>query len=157
MLWSTYQSVYSNSEMLAPVHRWIAGACIFFTWHKINIKRSPNAIKLYRDFLWTRWKILGPGCTWGESRGGDNPLGRARGPRHALEGCAHLGCPPDRLFALWIPQKSQNPRGVDENSSSHHRVQNYQIQSRHHHGGVHHFHWRLSDDVWVVLCRPSGP
>ena len=29
MLWSTYQSVYSNSEMLAPVHRWIAGACIF--------------------------------------------------------------------------------------------------------------------------------
>ena len=29
ILWSTYQSVYSNSEMLAPVHRWIAGACIF--------------------------------------------------------------------------------------------------------------------------------
>ena len=29
MLWSTYQSVYSNSEMLAPVHRWIAGACTF--------------------------------------------------------------------------------------------------------------------------------
>ena len=29
MLWSTYQSVYSNSEILAPVHRWIAGACIF--------------------------------------------------------------------------------------------------------------------------------
>ena len=29
MLWSTYQSIYSNSEMLAPVHRWIVGACIF--------------------------------------------------------------------------------------------------------------------------------
>ena len=27
MLWPTHQSVYSNSEMLAPVHRWIAGAC----------------------------------------------------------------------------------------------------------------------------------
>ena len=25
--YKTYQSVYSNSEMLAPVHRWIAGAC----------------------------------------------------------------------------------------------------------------------------------
>ena len=24
-----YQSVYSNSEMLAPIHRWIAGACTF--------------------------------------------------------------------------------------------------------------------------------
>ena len=27
MLWSTHQSVYSNSEMLAPVHWWIARAC----------------------------------------------------------------------------------------------------------------------------------
>ena len=27
------------------------------------------------------------------------------------------------------------------------RVQNHQIQSRHHHGGVHHFHWCLSDDA----------
>ena len=23
--------------------------------------------------------------------------------------------------------------------------------------GVHHLHWCLSDDAWVVLCRPSGP
>ena len=27
------------------------------------------------------------------------------------------------------------------------RVQNHQIQSRHYHGGVHHFHWCLSDDA----------
>ena len=27
------------------------------------------------------------------------------------------------------------------------RVQNHHIQSRHHHGGVHHFHWCLSDDA----------
>ena len=32
-------------------------------------------------------------------------------------------------------------------SSSRRRVQNHQIQSRHHHGGVHHFHWCLSDDA----------
>ena len=37
------------------------------------------------------------------------------------------------------------------------RVQNHQIQSRHHLGGVHHVHWCLSDDAWVVLCRPAGP
>ena len=30
-------------------------------------------------------------------------------------------------------------------NSSRHRVQNHQIQSRYHHGGVHHFHWCLSD------------
>ena len=41
-------------------------------------------------------------------------------------------------------------------NSSRCRVQNHQIQSRHTHRGVHHFHWRLSYDGWVVLCRPSG-
>ena len=42
----------------------------------------------------------GPWLHLGESRGGDNPPGCARRPRRALVGCAHLGCPPDRLFAL---------------------------------------------------------
>ena len=42
-------------------------------------------------------------------------------------------------------------------NSSHRRVQNHQIQSRHHHGGVHHFHWCLSNDALVVLCRPTSP
>ena len=32
-------------------------------------------------------------------------------------------------------------------NSGRRRVQNHQIQSRHHHGGVHHFHWCLSDDA----------
>ena len=32
-------------------------------------------------------------------------------------------------------------------NSSRHRVQNHQIQSRHHHGGVHHVHWCHSDEV----------
>ena len=32
-------------------------------------------------------------------------------------------------------------------NSSRRRVQNHQIQSRHHHGGVHHFQWCLSDDA----------
>ena len=41
--------------------------------------------------------------------------------------------------------------------SSRRRVQNHQIQPRHRHGGVHHFHWCLSYDAWLVLCRPSGP
>ena len=44
-----------------------------------------------------------------------------------------------------------------EINSSCRKFQNHQIQSRHHHGGVHHPHWCLSNDAWVVLCRPSGP
>ena len=65
-----------------------------------NIKQSPNATKLHDDFLWARRKEMGPGCTWGVHRGGHNPPGRGRRPRRALVCCAHLGCPPDRLFAL---------------------------------------------------------
>ena len=43
----------------------------------------------------------GPRQRLGEVLGGEhNPLGHARRPRSALVGCAHLGCPPDRLFAL---------------------------------------------------------
>ena len=42
-------------------------------------------------------------------------------------------------------------------NSSRCRVQKHQIQSRHHLGGVHHVHWCLSDNAWVVLCRPTTP
>ena len=42
-------------------------------------------------------------------------------------------------------------------NSSRRKFQKPQIQSKHHHRGVHHPHWCLSDDAWVVLCRPSGP
>ena len=74
--------------------------CMLFTSQEINTKRSPNAAKLFGDFLCTRRKMLGPGCTWGESRGGDNLPGHAKRPRHALVGCAHLGGLPNRLFPL---------------------------------------------------------
>ena len=32
-------------------------------------------------------------------------------------------------------------------NSSRRKFQNHQIQSRHHHGGVHHVYWCLSDDA----------
>ena len=32
-------------------------------------------------------------------------------------------------------------------NSSSRKFQNHQIQSRHHHGGVHHVHWCPSDEV----------
>ena len=42
------------------------------------------------------WALVAPG---GAPRG-NNPPGRAKRPRRALVGCAHLGSPSDRLFAL---------------------------------------------------------
>ena len=54
----------------------------------------------FTKIFWDQKERNGPSLCLGESRGGDNPPGRARRPRCALVGCAHLGCPPDRLFAL---------------------------------------------------------
>ena len=66
------------------------------------------------------------------------------------------------FFTSWAKEV---PKGGSEGSTTHQtkywssrrRVQNHQIQSRHHHGGIHHFHWCLSDEAWVVHCRPTGP
>ena len=48
----------------------VAVFCMFFTSQEINIKRSPNATKLYRDFFWTRRNPMGQSCTWGCPEGG---------------------------------------------------------------------------------------
>ena len=110
----------------------LAVLSMFFTSQKILIKRSPNATNLYEDFLWTRRKKLGPGCTWGEFRGGDNPPGHARGPRRALVGCAHPGCPRTASLLYKYPNISRTVRESTKYSSSRRRVQNHNIQSRHH-------------------------
>ena len=125
----------------------VAVFCMFFTSREINIKRSPNATKLYGEFLWSRRNTAGPGCTWWESRGGDNPPGRTRRPSRALVGCAHLGCPPTASLLYKYPKNPRTLEASTKYSSSRRRVQNHQIQSRHHHGGVHHFHFCLSDDA----------
>ena len=49
MLWSTHQSVYSNSEMLAPVHRWIAGA-LHTLWAPLGSTR-PSGCIIYNSSL----------------------------------------------------------------------------------------------------------
>ena len=74
--------------------------CMFFVSQEINIKRSPNAAKLFVDFFGPediQWAREAPQRVL---RGEHNPPRRARRPRRALVGCAHLGCPLNRLFAL---------------------------------------------------------
>ena len=67
------------------------------------------------------------------------------------------GAPWTASFLYKYPKNIITLKASTKYSFSRRRVQNHQIQSRHHHGGIHHFHWCLSDDAWVVLCRPSGP
>jgi hypothetical protein len=55
-----------------------------------------------------------------------------------------------RSTASLLYKYSKIPETLEEsmkNNSSRRKFQNHQIQSRHHHGGVHHPHWCLSDDA----------
>jgi hypothetical protein len=131
-------------------------AC-FFTSRKINTKRSPNATKLFGDFFWTRRHLLGQRSTRGGLRGEHNPPGHALGP--TLTWCVVPTSAASRTASLLF-KYPENPKTLGESTkhnSSRRKFQNHQIQSRHHHGGVHHPHWCLFDDAWVVHCRPTGP
>ena len=120
---------------------------LFFTSQKILIKRSPNATKLYGNFLWTRRNKLGPGFTWVVPR-----RGQPTRARQEVQVCPGGFCPPrvppwTASLLYKYPNITKTLGESTKYSSSRHIVQNNEIQSRHHHGGVHHFHWCLSDDA----------
>ena len=58
----------------------VAVFCLFFTSQEINIKRSPNTVKLFVDFLWTRRHPAGRRSTWGVPRGGTTHQRAPGGP-----------------------------------------------------------------------------
>ena len=66
--------------------------------------------------------------------------------------------PPGELCPPQVPPRTTSllykypniPETLGESkkiNSSRRKFQNHQIQSRHHHGEVHHLHWCLSDDA----------
>ena len=126
-MWLYYQSwMFYNHFIVILYHflvltYWHSAKCqlLFFSCFLHRRKSISNEVQMPRNskmiFYGPEGTQTGPGCAWGVPRGRHNPPGRARRPRRALVGCAHLGCPPDRLFALEIPQYSRNPRGVNEN------------------------------------------
>ena len=141
---------------------WHSVKCKLLFFHVFYIAGNQYQTESKRNvtpggFFWARRKPMGQGSTWGAARGEKHPLGRARRPRHAQVGVSHLGCP--RTASL-LYKYHNIPETLGESKkywSGHRRVQTHQIQSRHRHGGVRHFHWFLSYDVWVVLCRPTDP
>ena len=90
-------------------------------------------MKLYGDFLWTRRHLMGQGSAWGVLQGEHNPPGRARRPRRALVGCAHLGSPRTASLLYKYPNILETLGELTKINSGHRRVQNHQTQSRHHH------------------------
>ena len=113
--------------------------------------------KTLQRFFMDQMEDIGPWLYPAESWGGDNPPGRATRPAAPWWIVPTLGAPRTTSLLYKYPNIPKTLGRSKKYSSSHRRVQNHQIQSRHHHGGVHHFHWCLFDDVWVVPCRPSGP
>ena len=141
---------------------WHSAKCqlLFFACFLHCRKSIPNGVQTQRNFLWNfldHKTTSGPEKCLGVLRGEHNPPGRARRRRRALVGCATSGAPWTDSLLYKYPNIPETLGESMKYSSSRRRVQNHQIQSRHHHGGVHHVHWCLSDDAWVVLCRPSGP
>ena len=124
-------------------------------------KSISNGVQMPRNFMMIFYGPKGRQCALVAPRG--CPEG----------GTTHQGVPGGPSVPWWVVPTSGTPRTASllykyhnipetleqatKYASSRRRFQNHQIQSRHHHGGVHHFHWCLSDDAGVVLCRPLGP
>ena len=125
----------------------VAVFSMFFTSQKINIRRSPNATKLHGEFLWARRNTTGPGCAWGCPEGGTTHQGAPGGPCVPWWAVPTSGAPRTASLLYKYPNILETLGESTKINSSCRRVQNHQIQSRHHHGGVHHFHWCLSDDA----------
>ena len=105
---------------------------------------------MQRNFLWIFMDQTTP-------NGPEKHLGVPRG------GTTHQGTPGGLGAPRWVVPTSVASRTASllykypniletlgdstKINSSRRKFQNHQIQSRHHHGGVHHFHWCLSDDA----------
>ena len=103
-----------------------------------------NFTKIFYGLDGKYWALVAPG---GSPEKGTTHQSAPGGPCVPWRVVPTSGAPRTASLLYKYPK---NPRtlGVSTKySSSRRRVQNHQIQSRHHNGGVHHFHWRLSDDA----------
>ena len=91
-----------------------------------------------------RWALVAPG---GSPEEGTTHQGAPGGPGAPWWVVPTSGAPRTASLLYKYPNIPETLGESTKINSSRRRVQNHQIQSRHHHGGVHHFHWCLSDDA----------
>ena len=72
--------------------------------------------------------------------------------RHPMGQNRTWGCPEGGTTHLGAPRGSRR-NTIPATASSSTTKSNLDTIT----DGVHYLHWCLSDDAWVVLCRPSGP
>ena len=156
ILLATFYTIFGTNILIqCPVP--VPVCCMFFVSQEINIKRSPNAMKLFVDFFGPEDIQWAREASGGCPEGGTTHLGAPGGPGAPWWVVPTSGAPWTASLLYKYPNIPETLGESTKYSSSRRRVQNHQIQSRHQLGGVHHVHWCLSDDAWVVLCRPSGP
>ena len=127
-----------------------SASCCFlhvFTSHEINTKHSPNATRLYGDFFGLEDIKWAEEACGGCSEGSTTHQGAPGGPSAPRWVVPTSGAPRTPSLLYKYPNMPETIGESTKYSSSCRRVRNHQIQSRHHHGGVHHFHWCLSDDA----------
>ena len=108
-------------------------------------------------FFWARRHPVGQESTWGGCyEGSTTHQGALGGPGAPRWVVPTSGTPWTASLLYKYPNIPETLGETTKINSSRRRVQKHQLQSRHHLGGVHHVHWCLSDDAWVVLCRPTG-
>ena len=136
---------------------WHSAKCqlLFFACFLHCRKSIPNGVQTQRNFLWifvgpedNQWVEEAP---WGCSEESTTHQSMPGGPGASRWVVPTSGAPwTDSLLYKY----TNIPETLEESmkfSSIRRRIQNHEIQSRHHHGGVHHFHWCLSNDAWVVF------
>ena len=92
----------------------------------------------------SRWALVAPG---GSPEEGTTHHGMPGGPSAPWWVVPTLGTPRTVSLLYKYHNIPENLKGSTKYSSSRRSVQKHQIQSKHHHGGVHYFHWCLSDDA----------
>jgi hypothetical protein len=161
--WMFYNHFIETVYQFLGLTYWHSAQCqlLLFACFLLRRKSIPNEVQTQRNFL---ENFSGPEDTcWAK----ELPEGGSEGST------THLGVPGGPGAPWWVVPTStasltasllykypKNPKTLGESTkqnSSHRKFQKHRIQSRHHHGGVHHPHWCLSDDAWVVHCRRTGP
>ena len=142
---------------------WHSAKCqfLFFLCFLPRRKSISDGVQMLRNFTenfygseGTQRALFAPR---GVPRGGHKPPGCARRPGAPWWVVPTLGAPRTTSLLYKYPNIPKTLGESTKINSSHRKFQKHQIQSRHHHGGVHRVYWCISDDTWVVHCRPMGP
>ena len=98
-------------------------------------------------FFWDQKEQNGPWLRWGCTEESTTHQGPPGGPGAPWWVVPTSGASRTASLLYKYPNIPETLGESTKNNSSRRKFQKPHIQSRHHHGGVHHPHWRLSDDA----------